>query len=202
MAINQLGNGLSSAHENEDALLVREAELSMRRRFGASEDAILVVQSNLAHTYDMLGRHQEALCMKRDVYFGRLKLNGEEHAKTLQAGNNYANLLVSLEHDQEAKALLCKMIPVARRVLGEGNRVTLKMRWHYAKALILDDGATLNDLHEAVTTLEDTARIARRMLGGAHPITREIEESLRRARAALRAREETPPAEDLAEEVD
>ena len=155
------------------------------------EAVAVAVQSNLAHTYDMLGRHQEALCMKRDVYFGRLKLNGEEHAKTLQAGNNYANLLVSLEHDQEAKALLCKMIPVARRVLGEGNRVTLKMRWHYAKALILDDGATLNDLHEAVTTLEDTARIARRVMGGAHPLVDGIEIHLRHSRAALDAREKS-----------
>ena len=50
-------------------------------------------------------------------------------------------------------------------------------------------GATLDDLHEAVTTLEDTVRIARRVLGGAHPLTSSIERSLRRSRAALRARE-------------
>ena len=71
------------------------------------------------------------------------------------------------------------------------------MRWIYARALYDDPAAPLDDLRQSVETLEDTARIARRMLGGAHPITREIEESLR-----LRAREETPPAEDLAEEVD
>ena len=34
------------------------------------------------------------------------------------------------------------------------------------------DGATLDDLREAVTTLEDTERIARRVLGGAHPTHR------------------------------
>ena len=34
-----------------------------------------------------------------------------------------------------------------------------------------DDGATLDDLREAVTTLEDTERTARRVLGGAHPLT-------------------------------
>ena len=32
-----------------------------------------------------------------------------------------------------------------------------------------DDAATLDDLREAVTTLEDAERIARRVLGGAHP---------------------------------
>ena len=41
--------------------------------------------------------------------------------------------------------------------------------------------------------LEDTERIARRVLGGAHPLTARIEIHLRDARAALRARE-TPEA--------
>ena len=59
----------------------------------------------------------------------------------------------------------------------------------YAEALYEDDSATLNDLREAVTTLEDTARIARRVLGGAHPSTKGIEVYLQDARAALRARE-------------
>ena len=56
-------------------------------------------------------------------------------------------------------------------------------------ALYRDDGATLNDLREAVNSLEESARIARRVFGGAHPITKGMEEALRRARAALRARE-------------
>ena len=57
------------------------------------------------------------------------------------------------------------------------------------KALYADPAATLADLREAVTTLEDTERVARRVLGGAHPITAAIEVALQNARAALRARE-------------
>ena len=57
----------------------------------------------------------------------------------------------------------------------------------YAQAIYNDDSATLGDLREAVTTLEDTARIARRVLGGAHPLTKRMEQDLREARAALRA---------------
>ena len=56
-------------------------------------------------------------------------------------------------------------------------------------ALIGDDGATLDDFREAVTTLEETERTARRVLGGAHPVTAGIERHLRVARATLRARE-------------
>ena len=86
-----------------------------------------------------------------------------------------------------------KTVPVARRVLGDKDRLTLKMRWGYALSLYKDAGATLDDLCEAVTTLEDTERIARRVLGGAHPDVELIEESMQESRAALRARE-TPDA--------
>ena len=92
-----------------------------------------------------------------------------------------------------------KTIPVARRVLGESYETTLRMRWIYAEALYRDPGAMLDGLREAVTTLEDTERTARRVLGGASPTTRSVETALRNARAALRARE-TPSSEadDLA----
>ena len=78
-------------------------------------------------------------------------------------------------------------------VLGEGNATTLRMRCNYAAALYRAEGATLDDLREAVTTLEETERTARRVLGGAHPLTEWIEEALQEARAALRARETQPP---------
>ena len=80
-------------------------------------------------------------------------------------------------------------MPVARRFLGKGHELTLKMRRTYARALYINPAATLDDLREAVTTLEDTERIARRVLGGAHPTTVDIADALREARAALDARE-------------
>ena len=80
-------------------------------------------------------------------------------------------------------------MPVARRVLGDSNVYTLRTKWVYATALYADAIATLDDLREAVTTLEDAARIARRVMGGAHPTTTvEIEGALRDARIILRAR--------------
>ena len=54
---------------------------------------------------------------------------------------------------------------------------------------MLDGDATLDDLREAVKTLEELAPTARRVLGGANPITTDIECVLQRARAKLRARE-------------
>ena len=84
-------------------------------------------------------------------------------------------------------------MPVTRRVLGESHHLTLRMRTIYASALYMDSGATLDDLREAVTTLEETGRIARRVFGGAHPTTTGIEHCLRDARDELRARETPSP---------
>ncbi|CAH0379140.1 unnamed protein product [Pelagomonas calceolata] len=187
LAMNLLGNSLAIANHHVDALTVKEAELSMHQRVGGPEEHILATRSNLAMTYRALGREEEALHLRREVYSGRLKLNGEEHEETLRAAFNYANSLLSLQRYAEAKALLRKTMPVARRVLGEGNRLTLKMRWTYAKALYKDNRATLDDLREAVSTLEDAERTARQVLGGVHPTTGEIERALRDARAALQA---------------
>ena len=99
--------------------------------------------------------------------------------------NNYASSLKDLSRFEEAKSLLRKWIPVARRVLGECHKVTLDMRSTYAEALYQDPSATLDDLREAVTTLEETERVFRRVFGGAHPTTAQIKRYLQNARAAL-----------------
>ena len=52
-----------------------------------------------------------------------------------------------------------------------------------------DPGATLDDLREAVDTLEEIERTARRVLGGAHSLTTGIERRLQEERAALRINE-------------
>ena len=67
------------------------------------------------------------------------------------------------------------------------------MRLNYARSIYKDCGATLDDLREAVTTLEDTERIVRRVLGSAHPLIVNFERSLRESRAALSARDTPPP---------
>ena len=47
------------------------------------------------------------------------------------------------------------------------------------------DPATSDDLREALAMLEDLAPIARRVLGGAHPLTKEIEGDLQKAQFML-----------------
>ena len=80
-----------------------------------------------------------------------------------------------------------------RLLAREGRELTLRMRWEYARVLYKDDCATLDDLREAVSTLEDLERTARRVLGCAHPAAMGIERSLKFSREALHARD-TPPS--------
>ena len=61
------------------------------------------------------------------------------------------------------------------------------MRKVYARALYRDPGATLDDLREAMTTLEDTERTTRRVFGGMHPLTGKIEYCLQQARSKIEA---------------
>ena len=161
----------------------------MRRRIGASAQSILTVQGNLARTYQVLGRYESALSLREVVYSGYIRLRGEEHVNTLISANNYANILNSLQRFEEVKALMRKTVPVARRVLGEGARITLTMRKIFAEASYKNPGATLDDLRGAVTMLEEMERTARRVLGGAHPLTAWIQNSLKDTRAVLRASE-------------
>ena len=122
-----------------------------------------------------------------------MDVQSEEHKDTLIEAVNYGSSLNQLNRFKEAKSLFRKLVPVARRVVGESSETTLKMRWLYGRVLYRDDGATLADLREVVTIYEDTERIARRVLGGASPTLVPIVGALRAARAPLRDRETPPP---------
>ena len=141
----------------------------------------------------MLGRVEDALRINRDVYSGYVKLKGEEHGDTCAAAYNCASALSALKRFDEIKALLPRTILAARRTLGESHAFTLSLRGIYGEALYGDPaatlsmvaGAALDDLREAVNTLEDAGRTARQVLGGAHPLTEGIEEDLRRSSRAI-----------------
>jgi len=161
-AMTELGNGLFAAGHHEDALSVQEAELAVKLRVGASENKMLIVQTNLATTYQKLGQSEEALRMRRDVYSGRVRLNGEEHQQTVIAANNFAASLVEtqqLHNFEEAKMLLSKTIPAAQRVLGDDNYCTLVMKKMYAATLGF---AVLSELRGSRVVAEVVVQARRR----------------------------------------
>ena len=69
--MRQLGNGLSDAKHHKDALPVQEAELSMLRRIGASEEDILLSCRTILRSRitSLDGRKRLHRCIER-VYSG------------------------------------------------------------------------------------------------------------------------------------
>ena len=127
------------------------------------------------------------------LHFGQFDLR---HAPLLGVNDNglddstqyYASTLKDLNRCDEVRSVLRKTIPMARRVLGESTDITLKMRWLYALALFEHDAATLDDLREAVDSLDSVARLWTRVFGASHPETPNIQLALNKAREALATR--------------
>ena len=65
----------------------------------------------------------------------------------------------------EMKSFLRKQLPRARRALGAEDHVGLDLRRNDAASLCLADGASRNDVVEAVKILEELSSTARRVLG-------------------------------------
>ena len=187
LAMGALGNGLYEVGHDEDALSVREADVSLKFRLGVSEERILATQSNIAQTYMQLGKLNDACRLMRYVYSGYLKAHGEEDRRTLLAASNYAASLTVVERLAEANSVIRKVMPVAQRVLGNNDEVTLKMRMNHANWLVEDPNATLKNVNEAIDTLEEIEPTVRRVFGIAHPFMADVERSLEYSRATLRA---------------
>ena len=146
---------------------------------------MLATQSNLASTYQALGRREEALRMRREVYSGNLRLFGEGSFETLREANNYAAILLSLERQAEAKPILRKAIPNARRTLGAEHDLTLNLRKFYGQFLYEDPSASRADVVEAIEVFEDVQRRARRVFGPDHPNWKSLPHELTAAREKL-----------------
>ena len=74
--------------------------------------------------------------------------------------------------------MLRKVIPVARRVLGNEHDLTLSLCEDLSRATLLDGESSAEKKREALRTLEDTLGIMRRVLGPQHPDTQRAQADL------------------------
>jgi len=184
MAITQLGNGLSYAEHNEDALIVMEAEFSIERRLGASGEHMLTMQSNLASVYEALGRCDEAIRMQRDVYTSSVRLRGGTHENTLIAA---LSLTISFAKTNASESMTFSrpLLPVARRALGADHKMSLQLVHGYAYAVGMCAAPSREELTFAETLLTDTMPRFRRIFGSSHPSTPRAEQDLEKIRERL-----------------
>ena len=183
-AMTQLGNGLSEAEHYEDAVAVYEAELATKERLGVPESDILITRGNLAISLYNLGQLDEALSMQREVYAGRQNLfwNGQKDIAVC----NLTEYLVAAREFEEAQSLAREELTAIIDRHGPDDPLTLEVQTWYALAFFRADGASEDDVAEALTILEDVLRRSKRVLGDSHPDTeraRKFLEDVRSARA-------------------
>ena len=107
----------------------------------------------------------------------------DEDEKTLLAANNYAMVLLELQRFEEAKKVLRRTVPVARRVLGAEHALTLSLREDLSRAT-LGGASSAEEKREALRILEEVAGVMRRVFGPAHPETLRAQRQLEHYRGS------------------
>jgi tetratricopeptide (TPR) repeat protein len=194
LSMSLLASGLGQVGRQRERLTVLEVQMDMVRRLGASDAMISEITTNLANCYSQLGRHVEALELRRQVYdLDVANSDGLPRKNIFISALNLATSFHSSGRVAEAIALLRKTVPEATRVIGAGDEVTIMICMTLGDYLIRGD--RLEEVEEAAALLEQTIGTAQRVLGGDHPTTRGIQSNLSNAaRSFLATHGVSPPA--------
>ena len=144
----------------EEALPVLEATLALNLRYWSHDErAILCAQSSLASCRSDLGRDDEALVLRREIYTRRVVTLGVSHERTILSGCSLSISLNKLRLYTESKTFTRdQLLPEARRSLGADHDLTLRSSQTLAHALCDDpqrtrNGPCLNQNRRGITML-------------------------------------------------
>ena len=126
----------------------------MKRRLGARKHPARSEQS--ANTYQALGASRRCPANATRRYSGFCKLYGEEHETTLTAANNYASTLIESKALRRSEDTSVKRCPWRDAFSEIVMRPRLERGQFTRKRSTRTLAATLDDLREAATTLEET----------------------------------------------
>jgi len=149
---------------------------------GNLEKDILQTKNNIANCLGDLGRVDESLKLRREIYAKQAAL---PFAHRVEETINLAMHLNLAGQYAEAKTFLRREMPEARRALEPENQMYLGLRHAYAHALFNTADNSMDDRREAVAILEDIHRISIRVLGPSHPVTRDRQTDVKAARDLL-----------------
>ena len=183
----ETGARLRYTDEFAQAAAILEQELSVRTKHWpdhASRDT--PVKSNLAHCYQQLGRSDDALRLRREIFDGAKESLGAGNGHTLSLGCNLCTSLAQSGRAAEARTLHYECLPLARKHLGPDHDVSLSHA-EYLAATIRACDPREKDALEAEALLKDTLERRRRVFGAAHPSTRAVADDLESLQQATNA---------------
>ena len=185
LSMQILGGALGPSDPHAE-ISVLEARLDLLQRFWPRNvEEVAGVLSNMAASFEEIGRIEDALRIKRTVYAHRVKRKGQDDEATIRFGNNLSLALIKNARFAEAKQFTRAHEPVARRALGDRHSETLRAVSILAEALYQDPAAPRADLLEAEARLVGLLPTARIIYGPSNPQTQVIETQLEHARWKL-----------------
>ena len=146
-SVGVLATALGSNGRPEEALPVLETRLALNRRhWSHDQKSILAIQDNLTNCLQLLGRHDEALATRRQVYTTSVETLGASHRSTICSALNLSVSLVNAQLFNDSKSFLRDQLPVARRSLGADHYLTLRVHHFLGMALQGSPGCTRDNL--------------------------------------------------------
>src|SRR5438093_980333 len=149
--------------------------------------------NNLAISFQIVGRQEEALRLREQVLALRRKTLGPEHPETLGALDNLANSYHAAGRQDEAVKLLEEVLPLCRKVLGPEHPDTLGAMNNLAISY-----QAAGRRGEAFKMLEAVLALRRKVLGQEHPDTLD---SLRQLAEFHKAEQRYAEAEPLYRQI-
>ena len=171
--MGSLGTGLLDVN-NEAAVSVLQATITMLQRVSVPERNLLFPQGNLAIALQNLNRPDEALPLFRTVYYGTLAVHGATDEKTLNSANNITTSLLDNGLFAEAKQFAREQLRITQQHLGDLHTNTIHAYNNLSQVLSEPPDATKADVAEAVELIERSLKLARIALGPTHPTTQRV----------------------------
>jgi len=178
------------AGQYEDARHTFHAHLQVLRRVCPEhEEAITSCRTNLANCADVLGRYDELLALRREMYAESEAKHGGADQRTIDAALDVASALLRCDEPEDAQTF-CRAT-LAKVKSGCPPRDARIVTLTCALAQTLYDPAAereylMSDVQEAETLLMEALQASRQAFGSAHTQTVRVRKELDAVNAARR----------------
>jgi len=161
------GTFLITQGKFEEALLMKKECVDVRTElFGPTHESVLTAKTNLAVSYDEVGRSDEAIIIQEAVVRAWVETLGEENRNTLQAKSNLAVFYGNVGKDKEALKLKEEILAIRERLLGPHHDEVLISKNNLAHSL-----GSLGRNAEVLVLNKEVHSIRLKKFGPNHPDT-------------------------------
>ena len=150
----------------DEALTLQHGVEIIQSLMGSAHSDVLVLQNNLATTYEKAGRLNEAITLFEQVLADRIRILGDKHPDTLASRNNLAGVYLAANRPEESIALYEQVLTDRIGILSDDHPDTLASRNNLAYAY-----QSIGCFTKAISQLQQVLADSIRILGEEHPRT-------------------------------